>query len=204
MSFMPARPNMLARAAGDLQGVNASMTDGNAQAADPTTEVTPAAADMVSALVAAQFAAHAHAYQALSTQITAERSLLAETFGKGNGNGNSTGTGSRQDGEGGEQPAQANDDDDAEHVGHMTRHLRATAAAWEGLAANLHSTAAESAALIRKVADKHWQDPVAASMASGATHHVAWLASFADHAKKAAAQAEHAADSVAHRLFHSH
>ncbi len=68
MSFVNAQPEMLAMAAGDLQGIGSAVSAGNAAAAAPTTGVIPAAADEVSALTAAQFAAHAQMYQAVSTQ----------------------------------------------------------------------------------------------------------------------------------------
>src|ERR1700677_1015011 len=59
MSFVTAQPESLAAAAGSLAGIGASMSSGSAAAASPTTGVVPAADDEVSALTAAQFAAHA-------------------------------------------------------------------------------------------------------------------------------------------------
>jgi hypothetical protein len=53
---------------------------GNAAAAGPTPGVVPAAADEVSALTAAQFAAHGERYQALSTQAAAIHHLLVATL----------------------------------------------------------------------------------------------------------------------------
>jgi PE family protein len=66
MSFVTAHPELLGDAASDLQGIGAAVTAGNAAAANPTTAVIPAAADEVSALTAAQFAAHAAVYQTVS------------------------------------------------------------------------------------------------------------------------------------------
>ncbi len=71
MSFVTAQPEMLAAAASNLQGIGSAVATQNAAAAAPTTGVAPAAADEVSALTAAQFAAHARMYQAVSVQAGA-------------------------------------------------------------------------------------------------------------------------------------
>ncbi len=71
MSFVATQPEMLAATAGHLQGIGVAMVAQNAAAAPSTTGVIPAAADAVSALTAAQFAAHAHMYQAVSAQAAA-------------------------------------------------------------------------------------------------------------------------------------
>jgi hypothetical protein len=71
MSYVTTQPEMLSAAAGDLQGIGLAVSGGNAAAAGPTTGVVPAAADEVSALTAAQFAAHAQMYQAFSAQASA-------------------------------------------------------------------------------------------------------------------------------------
>ncbi|MEB3071008.1 PE family protein [[Mycobacterium] vasticus] len=71
MSFVTTQPEVLSAAAGDLQGIGASVNAVNAAAASPTTGVVPAAADPVSALTAAQFAAHAQLYQSISAQAAA-------------------------------------------------------------------------------------------------------------------------------------
>ena len=81
MSFVTTVPEALESAAGDLQGIGASMSAGSAAAAAPTTGVIPPAADVVSALTAAQFAAHAQLYQGRSAQASAQQSLLATTLG---------------------------------------------------------------------------------------------------------------------------
>ena len=65
MSFVTTLPEMLASAAGDLQSIGSAVAAGNMAAAAPTTGVVPAAADEVSALTAAHFAAHADLYQAI-------------------------------------------------------------------------------------------------------------------------------------------
>jgi hypothetical protein len=81
MSFVTAQPEMLTLAAGDLQGVGAAMAAGSMAAAGPTTGVVPAAADEVSALTAAQFAAHAQMYQAVSAQAAAIHEMFVTTLG---------------------------------------------------------------------------------------------------------------------------
>ena len=80
MSFVTALPPMLASAAGDLQSIGCAVAAGNCAAATPTTGVVPAAADEVSALTAAQFAAHAGSYQAIGAAAEAIHSLLVSTL----------------------------------------------------------------------------------------------------------------------------
>ncbi|OBI47539.1 PE family protein [Mycobacterium kyorinense] len=81
MSFVTTQPEALMAAAGNLQGIGAAMAAQNAAVAAPTTGVIPAAADEVSALTAAQFAAHATLYQAVSTQATAIHEMFVHTLG---------------------------------------------------------------------------------------------------------------------------
>ena len=85
MSFVTAQPEALAAAAGALQGIGSTMTAQNAAAAAPTTGVVPAAADEVSALTAAQFAAHAQMYQAVSAQAAAIHELFVNTLSTSSG-----------------------------------------------------------------------------------------------------------------------
>jgi hypothetical protein len=80
MSFVTTHPEMLALAAGDLQGIGSAMAAGNMAAAVPTTGVVPAAADEVSALTAALFAAHAQLYQAIGAQAAAIHELFVNTL----------------------------------------------------------------------------------------------------------------------------
>ena len=80
MSFVTTLPAMLASAAGELQSIGAVVAAGNSAAAAPTTGVVPAAADEVSALTAAQFAAHGVLYQELSAQATAIHQLFCATL----------------------------------------------------------------------------------------------------------------------------
>jgi hypothetical protein len=85
MSFVTTQPEMLTVAAASLQGIGSAMTAGNTAAAAPTTGVVPAAADEVSALTAAQFAAHAQMYQAISAQAAAIHELFVNTLGSSAG-----------------------------------------------------------------------------------------------------------------------
>ncbi|MBO0885706.1 MAG: PE family protein [Mycobacterium sp.] len=81
MSFVTTQPEMLAAAAGNLQGIGAAMAAQNAVAAVPTTGVVPPAADAVSALTATQFAAHAQIYQAVGAQAAAVHELFVRALG---------------------------------------------------------------------------------------------------------------------------
>src|ERR1700679_2656136 len=81
MSFLTTQPEALTAAAGTLQGIGSSLTAQNAAAASPTTGVVPAAADEVSALTAAQFAAHAQVYQAVAAQAAAIHEQFVNTLG---------------------------------------------------------------------------------------------------------------------------
>ena len=85
MSFVTTQPEALTAAAGTLQGIGSSMSAQNAAAAAPTTGVVPAAADEVSALTAAQFAAHAQMYQAVSAQAAAIHEMFVKTLGISSG-----------------------------------------------------------------------------------------------------------------------
>jgi PE family len=80
MSFMTTQPEALTAAAGALQTLGSAMTAGDAAAAAPTTGVIPAAADEVSALTAAQFAAQGVLYQTMSAQATAINELFVSAL----------------------------------------------------------------------------------------------------------------------------
>lgn len=80
MSFVTTQPEILSAAAGDLQGIGASVNAINAAVASPTTGVVPAAADPVSALTAAQFAMHAQLYQTISAQAAAIHEQFVATL----------------------------------------------------------------------------------------------------------------------------
>jgi PE family len=80
MSYVTTHPEMLSAAAGDLHSIGSAVNAGNAAAAAPTTGVVPAAADEVSALTAAQFAAHAQMYQTFSAQAAAIHEQFVATL----------------------------------------------------------------------------------------------------------------------------
>jgi hypothetical protein len=61
MSFVTARPGLLASATGDLQSFGSATAQGNAAVAGPATEAVPATADEMSRLNAA----HTHMYEAI-------------------------------------------------------------------------------------------------------------------------------------------
>jgi hypothetical protein len=81
MSFVTTQPEALAAAAASLGAIGSALGAQNAAAATPTTGVVPAAADEVSALTAAQFAAHATMYQAVSAQAAAIHEQFVSTLG---------------------------------------------------------------------------------------------------------------------------
>jgi hypothetical protein len=80
MSFVTTQPESLNTAATALDGIGSSFSSQNAAAAAPTTGVVPAAADEVSALTAAQFAAHAQLYQAVAAQAAAIHQQFVNTL----------------------------------------------------------------------------------------------------------------------------
>lgn len=80
MSFLTTQPGLLTAAAGNLTGIGSAMNAENSAAAAPTTGVIPAAADEVSALTAAQFAAHAQTYQAISARAAAIHDGFVDTL----------------------------------------------------------------------------------------------------------------------------
>jgi PE family len=81
MSFVTTQPEALTAAAGTLQALGSGIAAGNMAAAAPTTGVVPAAADVVSALTATRFAAHASMYQTVSAQAAAIHEMFVNTLG---------------------------------------------------------------------------------------------------------------------------
>lgn len=81
MSFVTTQPELLASAAGQLQGIGSELKAQNAAAAVPTTAIMPAAADEVSALTAAQFVSQAEIYQAIGAQAAAIHDLFVSVLG---------------------------------------------------------------------------------------------------------------------------
>lgn len=81
MSFVTAQPEALTAAAGDLQGIGSVLAAQNAASAAPTTDIAPAGADEVSALMAAQFSTYGSMYQAVSARAAAVHEMLVNTLG---------------------------------------------------------------------------------------------------------------------------
>ncbi|KZS84152.1 PE family protein [Mycobacterium persicum] len=81
MSFVTTQPPALVAAAADLLGIGSAMNAHNAAATATTTAVVPPAADEVSALIAAQFAAHAVLYQEISAHAAAIHDQLVTALG---------------------------------------------------------------------------------------------------------------------------
>ena len=85
MSFVTTQPEALSAAAARLAGIGSAVAAQNAAAAAPTTGVVPPAADEVSALTAAQYAAHAQMYQAVCAQAQAIHDMFVSTLGISSG-----------------------------------------------------------------------------------------------------------------------
>ena len=83
MSYVSIIPETLTAAADNLHTVGAAVSAANAVGAAPTSGVTPAAADEVSELTAAQFAAHAQMYHAVSTRAAAIHQAFVATLAAG-------------------------------------------------------------------------------------------------------------------------
>ena len=81
MSFVTAHPDIMAAVAAELHTIDAAVRAGNVAAAAPTIGVSPAAADVVSMLTAAQFASHARLYQEIAAQAATLRDQLATALG---------------------------------------------------------------------------------------------------------------------------
>jgi hypothetical protein len=80
MSFVTTQPEALTAAAGNLEGIGSAMSSLNAAVAGPTTGLGPAAADEVSALTAAAFAAHGAMYQQVGAQAAAIHQMFVTTL----------------------------------------------------------------------------------------------------------------------------
>ncbi len=80
MSFVTTQPEALTAAAGSLARIGSAMSAQNAAVATPTTGLVPAAADEVSALAAAAFAAHGQLYQVVSAQAAAIHQMFVATL----------------------------------------------------------------------------------------------------------------------------
>jgi PPE-repeat protein len=71
--------------------------------------------------------------------------------------------------------------------------MLAAAAAWDGLAEELHAAAGSFASVISELGGEVWQGPAAATMTRAAGPYVTWLSTAAGRAEQAAAQARLAA-----------
>ena len=80
MSFLITEPAALTAAAGNLARIGSAMSALNSIVAAPTTGLSPAAADEVSALTAAAFAAHGVLYQEISAQAATIHQLFVATL----------------------------------------------------------------------------------------------------------------------------
>lgn len=80
MSFVTTQPEALSAAAESLSGTGVALAAQNAAAQIPTTGVVPPAADEVSVLTAAQFAAHGQMYQQISAQAAAIHEMFVATL----------------------------------------------------------------------------------------------------------------------------
>jgi hypothetical protein len=85
MSFLFADPGALAAAASDLSGIGSTLSTANAAAAVPTSAVAAAAADQVSAQVAAFLSEHGLGYQQISAQIAGFHEQFVQTLSAGAG-----------------------------------------------------------------------------------------------------------------------
>nr|WP_254893555.1 PPE family protein [Mycobacterium malmoense] len=68
--------------------------------------------------------------------------------------------------------------------------MLAAASAWNGLAAELHSTALSYGAVLSTLTGEEWHGPASAAMAAAATPYVAWLSTTAERAEAAVAAYE--------------
>ncbi|BBX72475.1 PE family protein [Mycobacterium shinjukuense] len=80
MSFVHAAPPALTAAASEIAGIGSTINAANAAAASPTTGVMAAAADQVSAQVAALFSSYGQGYQQLSAQFAAFHDQFAQAL----------------------------------------------------------------------------------------------------------------------------
>lgn len=83
MSFLNAAPEAMAAAASELANIGSSIVSANSSAAAATLGAPPAAADEVSAEVAALFSAHAAGYQQFSAQAALFHRQFVEAMSLG-------------------------------------------------------------------------------------------------------------------------
>ncbi len=85
MSLLVVAPELLTSAAADLESVGSALTAAHLAAAAPTTGFAAAAADEVSAAVAALFAGYGQEFQALSSQASAFQQQFLQALGSAAG-----------------------------------------------------------------------------------------------------------------------
>lgn len=85
MSYLLVSPETVTSAAADVGQIGASLAAENAAAAGPTTALTTAADNEVSAAIAALFSRHDLSYQALAAQATAFHRRFLHTLNAGAG-----------------------------------------------------------------------------------------------------------------------
>jgi hypothetical protein len=85
VSFVSAQPEVLSGVAGNLSGLGDAMAARNAAAAVPTTGLTPAASDIVSAMTATQFGQHGATYQQIAAQAAEVHEQLVAALRSGAG-----------------------------------------------------------------------------------------------------------------------
>jgi PE family len=90
MSYLIATPGIVQAAAADVASIGSSLSEVFASAAAPTTTVTAAAGDEVSAGIAALFSSHGKAFQMLSAQAAEFHSQFVQALHAGAGAYSST------------------------------------------------------------------------------------------------------------------
>ncbi|OIN78124.1 PE family protein [Mycobacterium malmoense] len=80
MVFVTTQPESLAAAARRLQQIGSTLAAQHTATTAPITGVVPAAADEVSFVTAAKFAAHAQTFQAMSAQAAAMHQMFVATL----------------------------------------------------------------------------------------------------------------------------
>ena len=85
MSFVTAQPEGLSGAAGNLAGLGDAMAARNSAVATPTTDLSPAASDIVSAMTAAQFGQHGATYQQIAARAAEVHEQLVAALRSGAG-----------------------------------------------------------------------------------------------------------------------
>jgi hypothetical protein len=85
VSFVIAAPETVSWAASDLARIGSMIDAAHAAAVAPTTAVLPAAADEVSAAIAALFSSHAQGFQALGAQAATFHTQFVQLMNAGAG-----------------------------------------------------------------------------------------------------------------------